>query len=427
MSPHPVRVLVVGASIAGPMAAYWLAKGGARVTVIERFPQFRSGGQNIDIRLGGVTIMRKIPGMEESVRQALAPMQGIGFVRDDGTPIAVMTSTGNPEEQLLVSEYEIFRDDLSRVIYDLTKDHPHINYIFNEQIASMEQQHEQDQGPLRVDFLNGTPSAEYDLVVACDGATSRTRAMAFGCGVRDHIKATGLWLAYFTLKKDILNGGNVGLARSAPGGRVLAVQPGRSGTNRAMACNAHPRIDDPGMERFRQAQKQGMDQVKLLIAEHFRDVGWKSKEILEGMLESDEFYAAEMCQVKIPSLYRGRVVLVGDSGYAAGPTGTGTSLAMTGAYILAGEITKHRDNLAAGLRAYEARMRPMIDEMHVIPPGVLSFMGPQTAVGIWLRNIVFIVVCWVMKFSSFFSWLASLWAAGFGRGEYVVPEYDWVE
>lgn len=43
--PH---ALVVGASIAGPMTAYWLAKAGFRITVIERFPNFRPGGQNID-------------------------------------------------------------------------------------------------------------------------------------------------------------------------------------------------------------------------------------------------------------------------------------------------------------------------------------------------------------------------------------------
>lgn len=66
-----LNVLVVGASIAGPAAAYWLAKAGAHVTVIERFPYLRTSGQNVDIRSCGVTIMRKIPGMEETVRAAV--------------------------------------------------------------------------------------------------------------------------------------------------------------------------------------------------------------------------------------------------------------------------------------------------------------------------------------------------------------------
>lgn len=79
-----LRVLVVGASIAGPMAAYWLAKAGATVTVIERFPKLRTNGQAIDIRTTGVTIMRKIPGMEAAVRARTTQMEGISFVRDDG-------------------------------------------------------------------------------------------------------------------------------------------------------------------------------------------------------------------------------------------------------------------------------------------------------------------------------------------------------
>lgn len=66
-----LKVLVVGASIAGPTAAYWLAKAGADVTVIERFPKLRTSGQNIDIRSCGVTVMRKMPGMEEAVRAAV--------------------------------------------------------------------------------------------------------------------------------------------------------------------------------------------------------------------------------------------------------------------------------------------------------------------------------------------------------------------
>ena len=423
-----LRVLIVGASIAGPMTAYWFARAGASVTVIERFPQLRSGGQNIDIRVIGVTVMRKIPGMEDTVRAALAPIEGFGFVRDDGSPIAVIKGTGNAEQQSLLSEFEIFRGELSRILYDLTKDREHVKYIFNEQIASMQQQGE---APIKVDFANGTPSAEYDLVIACDGATSRTRAMGLGCGVRDHILPTPAWVAYFSIKKDLLSGGKIGQAFSSPGGRVLAAAPDPSGSNRIIAMSAYSRSDDPELERFRQAQKQGTDALKRLVTQRFRDAGWRSEEILAGMMDSDDFYASEMCQVKVPTLHKGRFVLVGDAGYAAGPTGTGTSLAMAGAYVLAGEISKSKGDLAAGLKAYEELMKPIIKDMHVIPPGVLSFMAPQTAWGIWLRNLFFTIVCWAMSFgglfSGIFSWLGSLFGAAFGKDKYGIPDYDWVE
>lgn len=99
-----LTVLVVGASIAGPAAAYWLAKAGASVTVIERFPELRKGGQNVDIRTAGVTVMRKIPGMEAAVRAKTVGIEGLRFVRDNGRPYGTIRATGNPDQQSLLSE-----------------------------------------------------------------------------------------------------------------------------------------------------------------------------------------------------------------------------------------------------------------------------------------------------------------------------------
>jgi 2-polyprenyl-6-methoxyphenol hydroxylase-like FAD-dependent oxidoreductase len=44
------RVLVAGASIAGPALAHWLHRRGAEVTVVERAPGLRPGGQAVDAR-----------------------------------------------------------------------------------------------------------------------------------------------------------------------------------------------------------------------------------------------------------------------------------------------------------------------------------------------------------------------------------------
>ena len=186
-----LRVLVVGASIAGPTAAYWLAKAGAAVTVIERFPSLRTSGQAVDIRTVGVEVMRKMPGMEAAVRAKTTTLEGMSFVRDDGRPYGIIRATGDPEQQSLVSEYEIFRGgsfivfctitfgipvvfqhpfkssqllsgglgDLSRIIFDMTKDNENIRYIFNEQVASL-QQSEKEEGPIQVEFANGTPTTE---------------------------------------------------------------------------------------------------------------------------------------------------------------------------------------------------------------------------------------------------------------------------
>ncbi|KAK0702334.1 oxidoreductase [Lasiosphaeris hirsuta] len=388
-----LRVLVVGASIAGPTAAYWFAKAGASVTVIERFPKLRTHGQNIDIRTVGVTVMRKMPGMEEAVRSKVNPLDGISIIRPNGQPFGVISATGDPDQQSLISEYEIFRGDLAQILFDLTRDNEGIKYIFGEQVAALRQQ-EQADGPITVEFANGTPTSVFDLVVACDGATSRTRAMALDCGVRDHIQPTNSWAAYFSISSDLLEGTKLGRAYSAVGGRFVAVGPDPSPVNRVTLMGVHPRDDPAAMSPFRQAQKQGDDGLKRYAARHFQGAGWKSDEIISGMLESPDFYATEIVQVKPPRLHQGRVVLVGDAGYAPGPTGTGTSLALAGAYVLAGEIARHKGDLNAGIGGYEEEMRPIVDDLQKIPPLVPTIFAPQTAWGIWLRNMLFAFICW---------------------------------
>jgi 2-polyprenyl-6-methoxyphenol hydroxylase-like FAD-dependent oxidoreductase len=416
-----LKVLVVGASIAGPTTAYWLAKAGAKVTVIERFSHLRTSGQAVDIRTAGVSVMRKMEGMEEKVRAKLTQEEGVSFVREDGRPWGVIRATGNPDRQSLVSEFEILRGNLSRVLFEMTEKNKNINYVFGEQIASM-QHSESDDGPITVEFANGLASSAYDLVVACDGATSRTRAMGLGCGVRDHMIATNWWAAYFSIKEDVLQGSKIGQGYSAPGGRCITAGSDPSGANRVMVMRVYPRGQRDATVPFRQALSQGDDAVKRYIAKHYTDVGWKSELLMREMMDAEDFYASEIVQVKTPSLYKGRFVMVGDAGYAAGPTGGGTSLALAGAYMLAGEISKHPCDLAAGLEGYEQRMKPLIREMQKIPPFVSTILAPQTAWGIWVRNHVFALIAW----TGLAEFAQRYLGAAFGSTEqFPLPEYKW--
>ena len=417
-----LKVLIVGASIAGPTAAYWFAKAGAEVTIIERFPQLRTGGQNIDIRTCGVTVMRKMLGMEAAVRAKTLELEGLSFVRDNGRPYGTLRATGNPDQQSLVSEYEIFRGDLAQILLDMTKDNENIRYLFGEQVVSVQQNKTQN-GPVTVEFANGSPTSEYELVVACDGATSRTRAIGLGCGARDYVESANCWAAYFSISQDLLEGKKVGLAHSAVRGRFVAIGPDPSGVSRCTIMGIYPRHDHNATTPFREAMKQGDEALKQFIAKQFSDVGWKTKEIIKGMMESKDFYASEIVQVKPPSLCKGRFVLVGDAGCAAGPTGGGTSLALAGAYLLPGEILKHKGDLAAGLRGYQDRMQPIIKDLQVIPPLVPTVMAPQTAWGLWLRNLIFALIAG----SRILEILQRIFASAFASSDkYDIPDYDWV-
>ena len=104
--------------------------------------------------------------------------------------------------------------------------------------------------------------------------------------------------------------------------------------------------------------------------------------------DSDSLYLDRIAQVRMPSWSRGRVAVVGDAAYCATPvSGMGTSLALIGAYLLAGEIGTHDDH-AAAFAGYENRMRPIVDEAQKLPPGVPKIANPTSRLGVRILRLV---------------------------------------
>lgn len=352
------------------------------------------------------------------------------IVDEHDQPYITIKGTGNAEQQSLVSEYEIFRDDLSRILHEFTMGNDRIRYVFGEQVASMRQEKDR----VFVEFAKGQlPPSTFDLVVAADGATSRTRAIAMECKVRDHFEPLNAWAAYCTVPRNLLRGGKMAhFSTSTPGRATIIAPDHRLGRNRVVLMSSHPRsaATDEVLRPFREAVKGGDGATKQFLAETFRGHP-RYEEILAAVRASDNLYASEAVQVKVPSLHKERFALIGDAGYAAGPVGTGTSLAITGAYILAGEINNHPDDLSAGLRSYEGKMRPIIQDMQQIPPGFPGIMTPQSPWALSLRNTVIQVVAVLMAVSEFvpiasvFSWVAALFSSSFSTDKYKIPDYDW--
>jgi len=114
------RVLVAGASIAGPALAHWLRRRGAEVTVVERAPELRPGGQAVDAR--GVTreVIRRM-GLDAAVRAACTETIGAHTVDADGTVLQTYRAEDDGGDGY-IAEIEILRGDLSRVLYDDTRD-----------------------------------------------------------------------------------------------------------------------------------------------------------------------------------------------------------------------------------------------------------------------------------------------------------------
>ena len=72
------KILISGASIAGPTLAYWLARYGFRPTVVERAPG-AAGGNGVDVRGQAIEVAERM-GIMPQIRAAAADVIGMSFV-----------------------------------------------------------------------------------------------------------------------------------------------------------------------------------------------------------------------------------------------------------------------------------------------------------------------------------------------------------
>jgi 2-polyprenyl-6-methoxyphenol hydroxylase-like FAD-dependent oxidoreductase len=166
-----IRVLVTGASIAGPALAHWLHRRGAEVTVVEQSPALRPGGQAVDARGVAKEVIRRM-GLDAAVRAACTDTAGAYTVDADGNVLQTYRAEDNDGDGY-ISEIEILRGDFAQVLYDDT--HDRAEYIFGDRIADLTQ----DADGVDVTLASGG-RRRFELVIGADGLHSALRAMVFG-------------------------------------------------------------------------------------------------------------------------------------------------------------------------------------------------------------------------------------------------------
>ena len=359
----PPTILISGAGIAGPALAFWLNKSGHRVTIVELADGIRPGGQTVDLRGAGGDVVDRMGLLSKMQARSLDP-RGVAWIRADGSRRADMPVTafnGNG----LVSKLEILRGDLVDVLYQATKEHT--EYRFNTRITELSQTGDAVEATL----TDGT-KLSVDLVVGADGPHSAVRRLVFG-PEEQFVKPLGGYNAWFTAPD------TVGL----DGWYLMYQAPG---LNASMRPSHQPKMCKAGLA-FRSApiayDRRGPDEQKALLTQYFAGAGWQCDALLAAAVTADDFYFDAFAQVHMPTISQGRVTLAGDAGYCASPlSGMGTSLALVGAYVLAGELG-HADTLEtaaiqAALKHYESVMRPYIERCQDLPNGIDGYL-PESA------------------------------------------------
>ena len=359
------RILVSGASISGATLAWWLRHLGNEVTVVERTSEFRDGGQNIDVRGVGRDVLRRM-GLEQDALDRGTGETGTAWLNKNGRVVAqfVTEELGSDGP---TAELEILRGDLARLLFEAARET--VSFRFGDSIKEVEE----DGDAAIVTFATGRIE-RYDAVIVAEGVGSTTRELVFP-GDNDPCWMD-LTIAYFHLPRDA-DDDRLWRWYNATGGRTVSLRPDRHGTTRAMLSLQQPP---------RGEQDWDADRQKAFLHERFADAGWQARRVLQSMDRTDDFYFDVLRQVLMPRWSKGRLALTGDAAWCATPlAGIGTTLAITGAYVLAHELSRTSD-VAAGFAAYERAMRPMVVQGQGVPKIAPKLMNPQSRVGISLLH-----------------------------------------
>lgn len=365
-----MRILIVGAGIAGPTLAYWLTRFGHEPTLVEQAPRLRSGGYIIDFWGAGFEVAERM-GIVPELRVLGYRPHELREVSVDGRVLASFdprrlldSASGGSDRYVSVA-----RSDLSSTIM-LALDG--VETIFGESVA-----HLVDDGDRVLVTLDSGRQREFDLVIGADGLHSRVRHLAFGPDAATELDL-GLIVAVFDVDGYRPRDDDVVITQTGVGYQALRFAQRDDSTMLVFTV----RHRGPIFEREPDRQQQ-------LLRNRLFDAGGEVPSMLAAMPRARDFYLDRASQIRMPSWSRGRVALIGDA--AAAPSllaGQGSALAMVEAYELAAALAQHRGNHTAAFTDFQQSLHGLVEAKQDAALRLEIAFAPRTRTQLRLRTAV---------------------------------------
>ncbi len=363
-------VLISGIGIAGLTLAFWLKAAGFEPTLIERAAALRTSGYVIDFWGLGYDIAERM-GLASDIERVGYHMREMRIVDDRGTRVA---SFGiRVFRELTGGRFvTLGRSDLSRLLFE--KIGRTTEVIFGNEIVGLQE----DADGVQVQFKCGS-ERRVDFVIGADGLHSTVRRLAFGPqGLFE--KHLGYVVAAFEVRGYRPRDEDVYAIYGQPG-RMLGRFALHEDRTLFLFVFATDIAHIPAM--------LDLPAQKSMLHDRFGDGRWECPHILEQLDDAQELYFDRVSQIRMKSWSKGRVALIGDAAFCTSlMPGQGSALAMTAAYMLAGELAKAGGRHGEAFRTYEGLLRPYIDSKQRGAERFAGAFAPKTRWGLFLRNQV---------------------------------------
>jgi 2-polyprenyl-6-methoxyphenol hydroxylase-like FAD-dependent oxidoreductase len=342
-----MRVLVVGAGIAGLSTALRLRQLDVDVTVAEQAEAERSGGYMIDFFGPGIDAAHRLS-LDSALRGIHAPVHQLRFVDPTGRQ-RFAVNYGRMRRQLFHGRhFNFLRGDLEKVLLTAAR-RAQTKIIWGRRVVAVRPALEES---VLVRYADGAVD-RWDVVVGADGANSAVRRSVLtrqewsqrdlghtvAAWIQDGSVPTVPALDFTTL--------------TAPG-RMVAVYP--AGAGRTAVFFAHRSWD---------ARHDFARGLTATLRRRYGDLGWVVPRLLRGLNGvTTRPYFDSTVQIHCTQWQRGRVVLVGDACWCVSLlAGQGASLAVAGGLVLAEELAARPDDIATALGRYRDRLEPTVSRI----------------------------------------------------------------